>query len=65
MTIILSLYDSKKKTYNDGMKPVIADKYPCYKIYIKTAIYIYVSKVGDRSRGRPEGSFLNSYYTDV
>ena len=27
-------------------------------------VYIMiVSKVGDRSRGRPEGSFFNSYYT--
>ena len=23
------------------------------------------SKVGDRSRGQPEGSFFNSYYTEV
>ena len=23
------------------------------------------SKVGDRSRGRPEGSLFNSYYTEV
>ncbi len=31
-------------------------------------IYIYVcvkSKVGDRSRRRPEGSFFNSYYTEM
>ena len=25
----------------------------------------YISKVGDRSWGRPEGSLFNSYYTDV
>ena len=24
-----------------------------------------VSKVGDRSQGRPEGSLFNSYYTEV
>ena len=24
-----------------------------------------VSKVGDRSRGQPEGSLFNSYYTEV
>ena len=24
-----------------------------------------VRKVGDRGRGRPEGSFFNSYYTEV
>ena len=25
----------------------------------------YISKVGDRSQGRPEGSLFNSYYTKV
>ena len=24
-----------------------------------------VSKIGDRSRGRPKGSLFNSYYTEV
>ena len=28
-------------------------------------ITIKVSKVGDCSRGRPEGSLFNSYYTEV
>ena len=28
-------------------------------------VIMIVSKVGDRSRGRPEGSIFNSYYTDV
>ena len=27
--------------------------------------FLIVSKVGDRSRGRPEGCLLNSYYTEV
>ena len=26
---------------------------------------IKVRKVGDRSQGRPEGSFFNSYYSEV
>ena len=30
--------------------------------YLKT---LSKSKVGNRSRGRPEGSLLNSYYTGV
>ena len=34
-------------------------------IYIYIYIRLKVSKVGDRSRGRPEGSFFNSYYTEV
>ena len=35
-------------------------------IEIKNAFRkIEVSKVGDRSRGRPEGSLFNSYYTEV
>ena len=29
------------------------------------SIYIEVSKVGDCSRGKPEGSLFNSYYTEV
>ena len=33
-------------------------------IYIYIYIYI-ISKVGDRSRGRPEGSLFNSYDTEV
>ena len=28
-------------------------------------VYIKVSRVGDLSRGLPEGSFLKSYYTKV
>ena len=36
-------------------------------IYIRiTPTYIfYISKVGERSRRRPEGSFFNSYYTNA
>ena len=26
--------------------------------------YIYISKVGNLSHGRPEGSLFNSYYTE-
>ena len=29
-------------SYKDGMKPVVADKFPCYKIYLKTNIYIII-----------------------
>ena len=32
-------------------------------IYIYT--YIYISKVGNCSRGRPEGFGFNSYYTEL
>ena len=28
-------------------------------------VYMYLSKVSDRSRGRPEGSLFNSYYTEL
>ena len=28
-------------------------------------LYIYIYIVGDRSRGRPEGSFFNSYYIEM
>ena len=36
------------------------------KIYIYIYIYIYVvSKVSDHSRGWPEGSLFDSYYTKV
>ena len=27
--------------------------------------FIFISEVGDLSRGWPEGSFFNSYYTEV
>ena len=30
-----------------------------------TYIYIYITKVGDHSRGGPEGSLFDSYYTKV
>ena len=33
--------------------------------YIYIYIYIYKSKVGDSSRGRPEGSLFSNYYTEV
>ena len=34
-------------------------------VYLSEYIYIYIykSKVGDLSPGRPEGSLFNSYYT--
>ena len=31
----------------------------------RNTLYHKVSNVGDRSRGRPEGYLLNSYYTKV
>ena len=38
----------------------------CRIFTAKSYMYIYkVSKVGDCSRGRPEGSLFNSYYTEV
>ena len=33
--------------------------------YIYIYIYMCVSKVGDRSRGRPEGCLLINYYTEM
>ena len=39
---------------------------PCIYIYTQMYIYIYIySKVGDHSRGWPEGSLFDSYYTKV
>ena len=35
----------------------------CVLIWLADAIIKKIYKVGDRSRGRPEGSFFNSYYT--
>ena len=29
-------------SYKDGMKAVVADNHPCYKVYIKTNLYIYI-----------------------
>ena len=34
-------------------------------VYIYIYIYIYIYKVGDLSRGRPEGSLLNNYHTEL
>ena len=34
-------------------------------MYIYIYIYTYISKLGDRSRGRPGGSLFNSYNTEV
>ena len=34
-------------------------------LHTQTHTHIYKSKGGYRSRGRPEGSILNSYYTNV
>ena len=34
-------------------------------VFVSIYIYIYISKVDDRSRERPEGFFFNSYYTEV
>ena len=38
-----------------------------YKKRFKNDLFIphYISKSADRSRGRPEGSLFNSYYTEV
>ena len=38
-----------------------------YKYYeiIQTYLAFEVSKVGDLSRGWPDGSFFNSYYTEL
>ena len=36
-----------------------------YNPYIYIYIYKYESKVGERSRGRLEGSLFNSYYTKI
>ena len=57
------------------MKLVITDKHLCYKIWIKTNIYLsiiiyiiylyIVSKVGDISQGQLEGSLFLSYYTEM
>ena len=30
---------------------------------MSVCVYVYVSKLGDSCRRRPEGSFFNSYYT--
>ena len=34
-------------------------------ISIRSDLIISKSEVGDRSRGRPEGSLFNSYYTEL
>ena len=39
--------------------------YMCAYIYIYIYIYVVSTKVGDHSRGRPEGSLFNSYDTMV
>ena len=26
----------------DGMKPAVTDKFPCYQIYVKTNIYLFI-----------------------
>ena len=39
--------------------------YVTNKLFVYIYIYIYISKVGDLSRGRPEGSLFNSFYTEV
>ena len=42
--------------------------YTAQQVFIKLNIYIYIyskSKVGDRSRGQPEGSLFNRYYTEL
>ena len=41
-------------------------KFPPDRISRFISLYLLkVSKVGDRSRGQPEGSLFNSYYTEV
>ena len=44
---------------NDIDNPICQEKTQKYAKKIK------VSKVGNRSRGQPEGSLFNSYYTEV
>ena len=54
---------------------ILFQRKPFYKILLEVYIFIsdtvildnicYNSKVGDLSRGRPEGSLFNSYYTEV
>ena len=29
-------------SYKDGMKPMVAYKHPCYQIYIKTNIHLFI-----------------------
>ena len=43
--------------------PVLADYQEL--TYINSVRTLDISKLGDRSQGRPEGSFFNSYYTEV
>ena len=35
------------------------------KINFRSIKVLYISKVSDRSRGRPEGPLFNSYHTEV
>ena len=42
--------------------PIFKNVAATYKYYGK---YYNKSKVGDRSRGRPEGSLFNSYYPEM
>ena len=59
------------KKNNKTWKITIENYKQCSIVFNKTCVcvcvcvYIYISKVADHSRGWPEGSFFNSYYTKV
>ena len=45
LRLMILCYQAEKAWWlpcKDGMKPLVADKHPCYEIYIKTNIYIYI-----------------------
>ena len=42
-TTILRYFSAWWLSYRDDIKPVFADKHPCYKIYIKTNLYLSIS----------------------
>ena len=44
---------------------VYVDIYEYVCVYVYICVFDSKSKVGDPSRGWPEGSFFNSYYTKV
>ena len=53
--------NKEKRTQKRVPTPRNIHIYSINKQYVEGA----QSKVGDRSRGRPEGSLFNSYYTEV
>ena len=57
-----------KKKISDIKKEIVFSMLPIKKIKLDWKLSkfdIVVSKVGDLSRGWPEGSLFNSYYTEV